>query len=158
MDDLMDECLSHFGTDELFRRPTGTEWLRTALRPSVSFLKDEPEPAKEEQFIILEAGVLSTLSLADEFNSLREAWHREYGASSSFTEITRSPSYRMIVQLGEKVLPFIFRDLERRPEPDHWFDALVEITKADPVPAKDRGYSRRMAKAWLKWARAHGYA
>jgi hypothetical protein len=78
--------------------------------------------------------------------------------TSSFTKITRCHSYRKIVDLGEKVLPFIFRDLERRPEPDHWFDALAEITKVDPVSEKDRGYSRRMAKAWLKWARARGYA
>ena len=96
--------------------------------------------------------------LATRFDALRIAWHQECGLSSSFTEITRSPSYRKIVGMGDKVLPLIFRDLERSPEPDYWFDALVEITKANPVPAKDRGYSRRMAKAWLKWARANRYA
>jgi hypothetical protein len=90
------------------------------------------------------------------FESLRAAWHREYGLTSSFTQITRTPSYRKIVNLGDKVLPLIFRDLEQRPEPDHWFDALVEITKANPVLDRDRGYARRMAKAWLKWARANG--
>lgn len=95
--------------------------------------------------------------LGTRFNALQIAWHQEYGPSSSFTEITRCPSYRKIVNLGKQVLPLIFRDLQRRPEPDHWFDALVEITKVDPVRPKDRGYSRRMAKVWLKWARIHGY-
>lgn len=93
--------------------------------------------------------------LAAKFERLRTAWHSEYGLSSSFGEITRCPSYREIVRYGDRMLPFIFRDLERRPEPDFWFDALVEITKVNPVPDKDRGYSRRMAKAWLKWARAN---
>lgn len=53
--------------------------------------------------------------------------------------------------MGDEVLPFIFRDLERRPEPDFWFDALVEITKVNPVPERHRGYARAMAKDWLKW-------
>lgn len=94
-------------------------------------------------------------SLDATFDSLRKSWHREYGMSSSFTQITHCPSYRKIVQLGDKVLPLIFRDLEQRAEPDYWFDALVEITKTNPVSDKDRGYSRRMAKTWLKWARAN---
>lgn len=102
-----------------------------------------------------EASEASEEELLERFESLRTSWHREYGLTSSFTQITRCPSYRKIVQLGDKVLPLIFRDLAQRPEPDFWFDALVEITKANPVPDKDRGYSRRMATAWLKWARAN---
>jgi hypothetical protein len=87
------------------------------------------------------------------FQDLRDSWHREYGLSSSGTQIMRCPSYKQIVAYGSKSLPFIFRDLERRPEPDFWFDALAQITKDNPVPDRDRGYSRRMAKIWLKWWR-----
>ena len=96
-------------------------------------------------------------ALALRFESLRKAWHREYGASSSFSKITSCPSYREIVGMGTAVLPLIFEDLKQRSEPDHWFEALVEITKVNPVPLKDKGYSRRMSKAWRKWARTHGY-
>jgi hypothetical protein len=96
--------------------------------------------------------------LAEQFNALRIAWHKECGLSSSPTEIVKSASYLKIVDMGEKALPFIFEDLRKRPEPDYWFDALRKITKENPVPFKYRGYSRRMAKEWLKWARAHNSA
>jgi hypothetical protein len=91
--------------------------------------------------------------LAPRFEMLRASWHREYGASSSFTVITSCPSYREIVGYGKKALPFIIQDLERRPEPDFWFDALTEITKVNPIAEKDRGYARKMAKVWVKWWR-----
>jgi hypothetical protein len=100
---------------------------------------------------------ISEKPLPGAFESLRSAWHREYGASSSFTKITSSPSYREIVRMGKDALPFIFEDLRQRPEPDHWFEALVEITHENPVAPEDKGYSRRMTKAWLKWARTNGY-
>ena len=95
--------------------------------------------------------------LASRFESLRQSWHREYGASSSFRKITSCHSYREIVRMGKDALPFIFEDLRRRPEPDYWFEALAEITQVNPVAPEDKGYPRRMAKAWLKWARTQGY-
>lgn len=97
-------------------------------------------------------------SEAEIFRTLVEAWHSEYGASSSPIVITRCPSYQAIIGLGRRMLPFIFRDLEQQPEPDHWFEALRRITQIDPVLARERGNHRRMAKAWLKWGRAKGYA
>ena len=49
--------------------------------------------------------------LASRFESLRKSWHREYGASSSFTKITSSHSYREIVRMGKDALPFIFLNI-----------------------------------------------
>jgi hypothetical protein len=92
------------------------------------------------------------------FESLRVSWHREYGALSSPIAIASCVSYQKIIALGTNVLPLIIRDLKRQPEPDHWFEALRRITGDDPVPMKDRGNRRRMAKAWLKWAHTKGYA
>lgn len=138
--------------ESIHRRSDTNEWIRP--RP-------EEHPAKwfvRRPTIVLLRAAHHVADLSSTFETLRLAWHREYGLSSSFTEITRCPSYRKIVDMGEKVLPLIFDDLKRRPEPDYWFDALMEITKANPVPSRYRGYSRRMAKAWLKWARAHNYA
>jgi len=100
---------------------------------------------------------IDTLDVEYQFNTLREAWHREYGASSSPTRIANCSSYRRIVWFGDRFLRLILRDLEQRAEPDHWFAALREITGQDPVHPKDRGNRRLMAKAWLRWARAQGY-
>jgi hypothetical protein len=98
-----------------------------------------------------------SLDVEYQFEDLRRKWHSEYGASSSPRVIANSSSYRQIVFMGDRVLPLIFRDLEQRSEPDHWFTALHEITNANPVSPSDRGNMRAMAKAWIKWAKTHGY-
>lgn len=98
-----------------------------------------------------------SLDVAYQFNLLRNAWRSEYGASSSSTFITHTPSYLRIVFLGKSVLPYIFRDLQKSFEPDFWFVALREITQENPVPDTHRGNRRAMANDWIKWAQSHGY-
>jgi hypothetical protein len=137
------------------------EWVHPSHANEKMHPHPEEHPAKwraRRPTIISVRAVHHAADLSSRFETLRQAWHREYGVSSSLTAIAGCDSYQKIIQLRESVLPFIFRDLERQPEPDHWFEALRIITKTDPVPAKDRGNRRRMAKAWLKWGRVQGYA
>jgi hypothetical protein len=139
--------------NESIHPPSDTnEWIRP---------RREEHPAKwfvRRPTIVLLRAAHHAADVSSRFEALRRAWHREYGASSSLTKIASSPSYREIIRLKEQALPLIFHDLKQSPEPDHWFQALMEITGADPVPPKDRGNRRRMAKAWLLWARSHGHA
>jgi hypothetical protein len=44
---------------------------------------------------------------------------------------TNHPAYQRIIEMGQPVMPLIFRELER--EPDHWFWALQSITGENPV-------------------------
>jgi hypothetical protein len=161
----MDDCLHYSGG--ALRRPAGVEWFRPSVRP-VSFLRGERESTfdetenkeKDREFeFVANISKAERVSLADRFEALKEAWHRECGSFSSTTQIAQCPSYRIIISdLGKEALPFIFKDLEKhRNDPDHWFVALREITKEDPVPATDRGNHRAMAKAWLRWARSKGH-
>src|SRR4051794_5411744 len=64
------------------------------------------------------------------------------------------PAHREIVAMGPVVIPFMLREVEARHA--HWYDALQEITGADPIPEVDAGIIARMAQAWLNWAREHG--
>ena len=51
--------------------------------------------------------------------------------------------------MGEPAVPLI---LERmKAQGGHWFDALHEITGADPGEPADRGNIPAMQEAWLKW-------
>lgn len=107
------------------------------------------------------ASKVESFSISDarsDFELLRERWHREYGASSSMTRIVTTPTYRWIIQQGPRFIPFIIKDLETSEEPDHWFEALRQITNADPVDPRDRGNHPKMAKAWIKWYRSQGHA
>jgi hypothetical protein len=69
--------------------------------------------------------------------------------------MTAHPAYQEIVAMGQEVVPLLLRDLEQ--EPDHWFAALGAITGAQPVPPEDRGDIEKMAAAWLRWGKDHGY-
>lgn len=91
-----------------------------------------------------------------EFERLARQWREETGGYSVLKPIVAHPAYRKIIAMGEGALPLIFADLRR--EPDHWFNALREITGANPVPAADRGRLEAMRDHWLRWAEENGYA
>jgi hypothetical protein len=74
---------------------------------------------------------------------------------SSTTERATNFAYQQIIGMGEKVLPFIFRELQETG--GHWFWALRAITGENPVGPESRGNINRMAQAWLEWGRQRGY-
>ncbi len=102
--------------------------------------------------------VLGTITIvpdAMKFLSLVSQWRKERGATSSITEMAMCPSYQQIIAMGERVIPFILRELEDEgDEPDLWFWALQVLTENDPVSDEARGNMKKMADAWLDWARS----
>jgi hypothetical protein len=86
---------------------------------------------------------------------LLERWRAETAYLSSSTRITGHPAYQELIALGPPALPFLLRDLEQT-EDGHLSLALAAITGAHPVPAEERGQIRKVAAAWLRWARESG--
>jgi hypothetical protein len=89
------------------------------------------------------------------FRDLVRQWREATLLMSSITEMATHPAYQQIIGMGHSALPLIFDEMQR--EPDQWFWALKAIAGEDPVPAADRGNLRRMADAWLLWAKDYGY-
>jgi len=89
---------------------------------------------------------------AAQFRNLADTWRRDTAHLSSIPDILHHASYRQVVSMGSRVVPFILKDL--RDEPAFWFSALREITGENPVPQSARGNMRAMADAWLQWGRA----
>ncbi len=83
-------------------------------------------------------------------------WREETAYLSSSTQITGHAAYQELIALGSDALPFLFRDLEQSSD-GHLSKALTSITGAHPVPNEDRGAVRKVAEAWLCWARENGY-
>ncbi len=83
-------------------------------------------------------------------------WREETAYLSSSTRITGHPAYQELIALGPPALPFLFRDLEQTGD-GHLSKALAAITGAHPVPVEERGQVRKVAEAWLRWARENGY-
>src|SRR2546425_7121364 len=89
-------------------------------------------------------------SLENEFNRLSELWKSvAAGPQSSVSRIVTHPAYLEIISKGEKMIPFILRDLQK--EPNHWFIALKILAKQfSPVKPEDAGNIKKMTEAWLE--------
>ena len=87
---------------------------------------------------------------------LLASWRAETAHLSSSTRMTEHPAYQELIALGPVALPFLFRDLEQTGD-GHLSKALTALTGAHPVPPEDRGQVRKVADAWLRWARESGY-
>lgn len=93
-------------------------------------------------------------SEVERFQALVAMWQSDVRFASSVTEMVLHPAYQRIIGMGTAAVPFLLREIERRP--DHWFWALTAITGADPVKPEHRGKLREMAQTWLKWGKEQG--
>jgi hypothetical protein len=94
-------------------------------------------------------------SVEKRFRHLEAVWEAETLYLSDAHKIIEHPAFQEIIGMGEAVIPFMLRDLEKAPR--QWVWALSRITGANPLRPEDAGDSRRMADAWLRWGREHGY-
>jgi hypothetical protein len=90
------------------------------------------------------------------FAELAAQWRKETLHLSDTDKIVAHPMYRALIALGERVVPFMLKELEGE-NPEHWFAALHEITGENPVKPEERGRMKEMAAAWLAWGRQHGH-
>ncbi len=110
---------------------------------------------EEKEFREAAARVVAHYKLAEEFRTLADQWCDETGLFSFERQWAAHPAYQRILEMGEKVVPFILRELQDRPA--HWFGALHTITGENPVPPESAGNFQAMTKAWLQWGRESGH-
>lgn len=87
--------------------------------------------------------------LETRFLKLKNQWEEDTAALSSITDIAMHPTYQQIIGMGPPVIPFIVREMIKKP--DFWFWALQSITGEDPVPPGSRGKVKEMTDAWIFW-------
>jgi hypothetical protein len=96
-----------------------------------------------------------TLRAEKRFRQLVKRWKNETEHISSAARMAKHPAYREIIEMGLPAVPLLLGELSR--EPDFWFAALREITRADPVSPDKAGKVEEMAHAWIEWGRGQGY-
>ena len=94
-------------------------------------------------------------SVEKRFRQLEAVWEAETMFLSDAHKIIEHPAFQEIIGMGEAVVLFMLRDLEK--EPSQWVWALPRITGANPLRPEDAEDSRKMADAWLRWGREQGY-
>lgn len=97
----------------------------------------------------------SVRSTEQEFLELVSEWKTAVHFSSSLTEMLRHDAYRRIVAMGTRVVGLLIHEMAT--DPDHWGPALTEITGAQPIQESDAGNLRKIAEAWVRWGREHGF-
>lgn len=88
-----------------------------------------------------------------EFIRLRDEWKDETLFVSSGTEIVNNGAYLEIISKGQKVIPWILRELQQTN--DHWFVALESLTGSNPISPEHIGDILAMKEDWLNWAEEH---
>jgi hypothetical protein len=96
-----------------------------------------------------------TETFAAKFYRLTQSWKDATRFSSTYQQLLANPSYLELIAMGEKILPFIFTDMQR--EASHWFMALHILTGMNPVKPENRGNIQLMTHDWLEWAKSKGY-
>jgi len=131
------------------------EWDRTASGTGIGFFQ-HPRLVIDMPLYLSD---MEGQSRAEElrFESLADRWRRETRHLSSVDDISMNLAYQSIIGMGDRAIPFILRDLRDKAEPDHWFWALVMITRENPVPVEEAGDMRQMKARWLDWGRKRGY-
>jgi dephospho-CoA kinase len=94
-------------------------------------------------------------TIEERFQRLAAEWENATAYHSSTTVRINHPAYREIIRMGIAVVPLLLKDMEEHHT--HWFWALKDITKANPIPASARGDIPAMVQAWLDWAKEHDY-
>jgi len=65
------------------------------------------------------------------------------------------PAYQEMIRMGMPAVPFILRELKRRPS---WlFDLLHRITGEWPCPEKHAGRLCKLSEDRLRWGKDRGY-
>lgn len=95
----------------------------------------------------------------NEFNRLAAEWRRETRHLSIESERATHLRYQQIIGMGDRALPFIFRDLQQLGTvKSDWFWALSAITRFEPIISSENlGRVGPLTAAWLEWGRHNGF-
>lgn len=99
--------------------------------------------------------ILQPLKTEVDFMSFASSWREQTTGITAISEKFLNENYLKIIGMGEKVLPYIFKDLQENG--GHWFIALESITHENPVHENDFGNIPKMTNDWIDYALEHGY-
>lgn len=91
-----------------------------------------------------------------EFLRLARVWCDDTEDGRGRKWVFDHPSFEQILALGADAIPYVCRELERRPD-FRWFGTLQKLTEQRPnIPEGDYDLLE-LTEFWLEWAREHRY-
>ena len=125
---------------------------------STSSSQSTPASSQRGAWVDAKHGDAVEIKAADRerFEALAERWEEETFFLSNSERINAHLALQDIINLGQPMVPLI---LERmRFQGGHWFEALAQITGADPISPADYGNIAAMRNSWLRWSEHNGWA
>jgi hypothetical protein len=124
---------------QLTRRAAAVREMASQLQELVEAHRQDKERADESE---------------RRFRQLAEQWIIETGLLSDPIQKFLHPAHLKIIGMGERVLPFILKEVEKMS--GHWFVALDAVSPVNPVQPEDQTNLKRMAEAWIQWGKIEG--
>ena len=132
------------GEDVIGQRPIRKRY-RVVFNPQSEVIRLE---AEQSQAKVVDART------EREFRAYADKWLKETAPLSDPVQIFMHPSHLKIIGMGEKIVPFVLKEVER--QSGHWFVALEAISPVNPVQPEDEISFQRTADAWIRWGKAEG--
>jgi hypothetical protein len=95
----------------------------------------------------------SQTSLEKDFNERADSWEKKTRSYSSPTKRFLHEDYQIIMTMGQDVVPYILKRLQKKP--NDWFWALKHFARKDVAAGKDT--FEGAVQAWLKWGVDEGH-
>lgn len=89
------------------------------------------------------------------FRALADKWLDETSHLSNPVDKFMHPALVQIIGMGKPAVPLILQEV--RNMTGHWFYALENISRTNPVPPEDEWDIEKAAAAWLAWGRREGF-
>lgn len=70
---------------------------------------------------------------------------------SNLNYVTSHPSYIKLIDMGEKIIPYLFRCATQHGASWIHFALFAELSKENPIPPEDNGRFERILMHWLRW-------
>lgn len=83
------------------------------------------------------------------FKHFKNEWIKQTRYHSNPELVYSNENYKEIINLGDKVVPFLIKDLDEND--GDWLFALSSILNIDPVNEENRGNWNKMKKDWNKY-------
>ncbi|HXB41227.1 MAG TPA: hypothetical protein VNZ49_11845 [Bacteroidia bacterium] len=118
------------------------EFIRTD-----SFFDSQNQKERRSKNLNLDKDLIEHVYLKERFLSLKKLWEAKTMFTSSISNIIEDPNFKKIVQMGNKAIPFIIDELEKKPSTLVW--ALNLITNAT-IKSNSRLTVSDACNAWVK--------
>lgn len=92
--------------------------------------------------------------LENKFLNLKKKWISEVAYQSNPSIVYENSNYRNIIDIGEKIVPFLIKDLNENN--GDWLSALTEILRINPVKKENEGNWDMMKENWNKYLNENG--